>query len=108
MKSVMNQQYKSIKTSVHHSHDNPVCSTCKSFIDDLTYRFLIVKDKNMKQKILSFHYFSPCWDVHYVCENLVQHDIIHAGFSCDESILKNPKIVNNLRKNHDLWDLQVI
>ena len=104
----MNQQYKSIKTPVHHSHENPKCRTCKSSIDDLTYRFLIVKDKNMKQELLSFHYFFPCWDVHYVCENLVQHDIVHAGFSCDESILKNPKIVNNLRKNHDLWDLQVI
>ena len=105
---MMNQQYKSIKTPVHHSHYNTVCSTCKSSIDDLTYRFLIVKDKNMEQKILSFHYFSPCWDVHYVCENLVQADIVKAGFSCDESILKNPKIVNNLRQNPELWDLQVI
>ena len=59
---MINQQYKSIKTPVHHSHDNPMCSTCKSFIDDPTHRFLIVKDKNMKQKILSFHYSSPCWD----------------------------------------------
>jgi len=108
MKNMMNQQYKSIKTPVHHSHDNPVCSTCKSFIDDPTYRFLIVKDKNMKQKLLSFHYFFPCWDVHYVCENLVQDDIVKAGFSCDGSILKNPKAIDNLRKNPDLWDLQVI
>jgi hypothetical protein len=62
----------------------------------------------MNQKTLSFHYFFPCWDVHYVCENLVQDDIIKAGFSCDESILKNPKAMYNLRKNPDLWDLQVI
>ena len=104
----MNQQYKSIKTPVHHFHDNPACSTCKSFIDDPIPRFLIVKDKNMKQKILSFHYFFPCWDVHYVCENLVQDDIVKAGFSCNESILNNPKHIENLRKNPDLWDLQVI
>ena len=88
------------------SENNPVCYCCKSSIDDLPYRVVIVKDKMFKKhKLLSFHYFFPCWDVHYVCENLMKYEIIKAGFRYDASILKNPKLINNLRKNGDLWDL---
>ena len=83
----------------------PICYTCKSPISDLRYRFLIVKDRYMKHKLLPFHYFFPCWDVNYVCQNLTEYEIFKAGFSCERSILKNPKYVNNLRKNSDLWDL---
>ncbi len=83
----------------------PVCYTCKSSIHDLPYRFLIVKDRYTKQKFLPFHYFFPCWDVNYVCQNLEDNEIFKAGFCCDATVLKNPKLVNNLRKNDDLWDL---
>ena len=83
----------------------PVCHTCKSSIIDLPYRFLIVKDIAEKHKLLPFHYFFPCWDVNFVCKNLTEYKIFKAGFCCDESIKKNPKVINNLRKNSDLWDL---
>lgn len=87
---------------------SPICYTCKSFIDDLPYRFLIVKDRCLNHKFLSFHYFFPCWDVDYICQNLIKYEIFKAGFCCDESVLKNPQLVNNLRKNSDLWDIWVI
>lgn len=83
----------------------PTCHTCKSSIDDPTFRFLIIKDEKMKHELLSFHYFFPCWDMHYIFKNLEGYEIFKAGFSCDASILKNPKYVNNLRKNPDLWEL---
>ena len=113
MKNVTNQKLVSIKTPIlhisktpiHHTSKTPTCYICKSAIDDLTYRFLIVKDKFHKHKLLPFHYFSPCWDVNYICQNLGEYKIHKAGFSCDQSIKKNPKAINNLRKNYDLWDI---
>ena len=81
----------------------PICYTCKSSIYDLHYRILIVKDRYMKHKLLQFHYFSPCWDIDYVCQNLTEYEIFKAGFSCEESILKNPKSIRNMKQNFDLW-----
>jgi hypothetical protein len=43
----------------------------------------------------------------YVCKNLGEYEIFKAGFHCDASILKNPKAVNNMKKNGDLWDIEV-
>lgn len=108
MKNLTKQQHFSIKTPVRSTDKKPICHTCKSSIEDLTYRFLIVKDNQRNLELLSFHYFFPCWDVHYVCENLGKYEIFKAGFRCDKSILKNPKSVNNLRKNPNLWDLEII
>jgi len=105
VKNIANQSTFSIKTPVDHRYKNPVCYTCKSPIEDPTYRFVIVKDRNMKHELLSFHYFFPCWDVNYVCKDLIGYEIFKLGFSCDASILENPKSVNNLRKNYELWDL---
>jgi len=86
-----------------------ICHTCKSSIDELPSRFLIIKDKIFrKHKLIHFHYFFPCWDIDYVCKNLGEYEIFKAGFHCDESILKNPKAVNNMRKNGDLWDIEVV
>lgn len=79
------------------------CYTCKSPISDLPYRFLIVKDRYMKHKLLPFHYFFPCWDIDYVCQNLTEHEIFKAGFCYEQSILKNPKSIRNLKQNFDLW-----
>jgi hypothetical protein len=59
----------------------------------------------MKHELLSFHYFFPCWDVNYICQNLIECEIFKAGFSCDTSIKKNPKALENLRRNDDLWDI---
>ena len=49
--------------------------------------------------------FYPSWDVNYVCQNLDENKIFKAGICCDATVLKNPKLVNNLRKNSDFWDL---
>jgi len=90
------------------SEGNPICQTCKSKIQDPTFRFLVVKDKIFKKhKMISFHYFFPCWDVEYVCKNLKDFEIFKAGFCCDKSILKNPSTINNFRKNECLWDLEI-
>lgn len=94
------------KSPILHSCQSPICNTCKSPIDDQTYRFLIVKNQYMKHKLLSFHYFFPCWDIDYVCQNLIGYEIFKAGFSCDESIKRNPKLVDNLKRNGELWDIK--
>jgi len=92
-----------------HTEENPRCHTCKSEIGDSTYRFLIVKDKIFqKHAKLSFHYFFPCWDVEYICQNLKDQEIFKAGFCCDKSILKNPQMITNLKKNITLWDIEII
>jgi hypothetical protein len=105
MNEVIIQSPISRKPPISHTCQSPICNTCKSPIDDLTYRFLIVKNRYMKHELLSFHYFFPCWDVNYVFQNLMDYEIIKAGFSCDASIKKNPKTLRNLRRNDDLWDL---
>jgi len=105
MMSKMNQKYGGIKSPICLNNDLPICYTCKSFIQDLPYRFLIVKDMVKKHKLLPFHYFFPCWDVNYVCQNLTEYQIFRAGFCCERSIKKTPKVINNFRKNSDLWDI---
>ena len=57
----------------------------------------------MKHKLLPFHYFFPCWDIDYVCQNLTEYEIFKMGYSCERSILKNPKSLRNLKQNFDLW-----
>lgn len=90
------------------SDENPECHTCKSKIEDSTYRFLVVEDRIFhKHKMLTFHYFFPCWDVQYVCENLRDYEIFKAGFCCEKAVLNNPKAINNLRKNGALWDIEI-
>ena len=101
---IMNKQTKSDKSLA-----NPKCHICRSEISDSTYRFLIVKDKMFqKHKMLSFHYFFPCWDLEYTCRNLEDYEIFKAGFCCDQSMLENPQAITNLKRNEALWDLEVI
>ena len=98
---------KAIKN--YNSDTNPKCHNCRSEIEDATYRFLIVKDRLFqKHKILSFHYFFPCWDIEYTCRNLEEYEIFKAGFCCEQSVLKNPQAINNLKRNGELWDLEII
>ena len=93
----------------HNDSEATICHTCKSSIDELPFRFLIVKDRFFqKHDFLSFHYFFPCWDVDYIFKNLGDFEIFKAGYRCDESILKNPKAIENLKRNEDLWDIEVI
>ena len=91
------------------SEKDPECHICKAKITDTPYRFLVVKDKVFqKHKMFSYHYFYPCWDIGYVCKNLGNDEIIKAGFCCDNSILKNPQAVKNMKKNGELWDIEVV
>lgn len=87
------------------SLENPACHICKSQIEDLPFRFLIVQDKFQNEIVLGFHYFYPCWDVSYICQNLPGLKILKAGFCYDESILKNPSKIKNIKRNYELWDL---
>lgn len=104
MKSQPKLQLISKKSPVRSNHRFPVCEICKAPIEDSAFRFLLVQDEKTEEN-LSFHFFFPCWDVNYVCSILSTKKILQAGFECDESILKNPQIVNNMRKNCDLWDV---
>jgi hypothetical protein len=106
MRKIGDQVIFSRKSPISHAYQSPTCNTCKSHIDDQTYRFLIVKNQYMKHEVLSYHYFFPCWDIDYIFQNLVGCEIFKAGFSCDASIKKNSKYVNNLRKNGELWDIK--
>jgi len=87
------------------SLENPKCHTCKTQIENLPFRFLIVSDLFQNESILGFHYFYPCWDVNYICHNLPEMKILKAGFCYDENILKSPDKIKNLKRNLDLWDL---
>ena len=85
-----------------------ICETCNSSIEEYPSRFLIVKDRVFeKHKMLHFHYFFPCWDVDYILQNLSEYEIFKAGFNCDESMLKNPKTIANMKKNFSLWDVEI-
>ena len=101
MQSILKPKLRIPKTPISFSQKVSCCHTCNSPIDDLPCRFLVVKDEFNKHKMLKFHYFFPCWDVEFVFQNLVGLTISKAGFIFDESIKKNPKIMNNI----DLWDI---
>jgi len=106
MRSIIDPVVFPRKSPISHAYQSPICNTCKSHIDDQTYRFLIVKNQFVKHEVLSYHYFFPCWDIDYVFQNLVGYEIFKAGFSCEASIKKNSKLVDNLRRNEDLWDIK--
>ena len=105
MSKLINSKLVTKKTPIVQTNDLPFCHTCNSLIYDLPYRFLVIEDRNYKHEMLSFHYFFPCWDVDYVCQNLTDHRIFKAGFVCDSSIKKNLAVLNNFKKNLDLWDV---
>jgi len=87
------------------SLENPTCCTCKTQIENLPFRFLIVEDNFKNESVLGFHYFYPCWDVNYISSNLTGLKILKAGFCYDENILKSPSKIKNIKRNVDLWDL---
>jgi len=105
MSQLLNEKPVTEKSPIFQSSKPSVCHTCKAPIYDLPYRFLVVKNQQNKHQMISFHYFFPCWDVDFVCQNLMGLKIAKAGFICDSSIKKNSKMVSNYRKNLDLWDV---
>ena len=105
MSKLINQKLVTVKSPIFQPSEISFCHTCKAPIYDLPYRFLVVKNHQNKHKMISFHYFFPCWDIDFVCQNLMGLKIAKAGFICDSSIKKNPKTISNYRKNLDLWDV---
>lgn len=83
--------------------DNPVCNTCNCEIQDSHSRVLSITDKSGIPIVLNYHYFFPCWDPLRFYQEYPYHRIISAGYSCDYNVLKNPKILRNLKNNLDLW-----
>lgn len=105
MSELINQKLVTVKSPILQSNKVSFCHTCKAPIYDLPYRFLVVNDYKNKHQMISFHYFFPCWDIDFVCQNLKGLRIAKAGFICDSSIKKNQKAISNYRKNLDLWDV---
>ncbi len=105
MSKLINQKLVTEKRPIFQHSEISFCHTCKAPIYDLPYRFLVVKNPQNTHKMISFHYFFPCWDINFVCQNLMDLKITKAGFICDSSIKKNPKIISNYKKNLDLWDV---
>ena len=107
MSELINQKRVTVKSPILQSNKVSFCHTCKAPIYDLPYRFLVVNDYKNKHQMISFHYFFPCWDIEYVCKNLNDYEIFKAGFCCDKSLLRDPRSINNFRKNPELWDIEV-
>ncbi|MGD8638583.1 MAG: hypothetical protein PVG43_06765 [Nitrosopumilaceae archaeon] len=105
MSQLLNKKTVTKKSPIFQPGKNSFCYTCKAPIYDLPYRFLVVKNQQNKHKMISFHYFFPCWDIDFVCKHLEDLKIAKAGFICDSSIKKTPKIISNYKKNLDLWDI---
>lgn len=105
MAKLVNPRNISQKSPICRTFVYPTCHTCQSSIIDKPYRFLVVQKPDNTHELISFHYFFPCWDIDFVCKNLLKFKIVKAGFICDQSIKKNPKMIKNLKKNIDLWDV---
>ncbi len=83
---------------------NPVCGVCLTEIGDSIHRIVIFQDKEKNPVVKRFHYFFPCWDMEYVCQNYMGYKIVTLGFSCEKTILNNHKKVRNLQRNFSLWE----
>ncbi len=86
------------------NYEKPVCTTCNCEIQDSISRVLSISDKSGNPIILHYHYFHPCWDLSLFCQMYPYHKIISVGYSCDSEILKNSKVLRNMKQNLDLWD----
>ena len=81
----------------------PVCDTCKSQIEFLPLREVLIEDCNFKKKMLYFHYFFPCWDFQYFINSYPEQKIISSGFLWGSEILEKPYMIKNIENNLDLW-----
>jgi len=82
---------------------NSVCNVCLKEMDDSVYRIVIFQDKEKNPIVKKFHFFFPCWDMEYICQNYIDYKIVSLGFSCEKTILNNYKKVRNLQRNLSLW-----
>jgi hypothetical protein len=82
----------------------PVCSVCMHELDDSIHRIVIFQDNEKNPIVKRFHFFFPCWDMSEICKNNKSHKIVNAGFSCEKTILNDPKQIKTLQKNFSLWE----
>jgi hypothetical protein len=94
---------KSLLVQSEDACDNPVCATCNCEIPDSHSRVISFADKSGIPIVLNYHYFFPCWDPLRWLQEYPYSKIISAGYFCDSEVLKNPKMLRNLKNNLDLW-----
>ena len=91
------------KTTDCYSSVKLVCDTCKTEIKEEISRVVLMRDRDGGPRLLSFHFFFPCWDF----ENLVQRypnlRLDHAGFSVPESIKMDQSSITDLQNNLKMW-----
>lgn len=87
----------------HNDDSRPECIVCKKEIELEPYRMISLVDKSGTPSVLHFHYFSPCWDLDRFFDEHIDDRIVSFAYSCNESILENPRIIRNMRNNLDLW-----
>jgi len=83
---------------------NHFCGVCLTEINDSIHRIVIFQDKEKNPIVKRFHYFFPCWDLDYMCQNYMGYKIAKLAFSCEKTILNNHKQVRNLQRNLSLWE----
>jgi len=88
-------------TTIHHSSEKHVCSTCKEEIIDIS-RVLIMRDRNYGPRLLCFHFFFPCWDLGLLFQQYPNLIIDRVGFSFPENLMSKSSI-KKLQKNQELW-----
>jgi len=86
-----------------NSQRNPMCNVCLKELNESIYRIVIFQDKEKNLIVKNFHFFFPCWDIEYICQEYFAYKIVNLGFSCEKTILKNHKKVRNLQRNLSLW-----
>lgn len=79
------------------------CKTCKKEIDSEISRILLLRDKDGGPRLMTFHFFFPCWDFEQLCSEYPQLTIDKAGFSLPQSISMTQNSFLNLQKNLEFW-----
>lgn len=86
-----------------NSQKNPICDVCLKEMNESIYRIVIFQDKEKNPIVKKFHFFFPCWDIEYICQEYLAYKIVNLGFSSEKTILNNHKKIRNLQRNLSLW-----
>jgi len=100
---ILNPSLLAEKDTKNQASKSHVCSTCKEEITDIA-RVLIMRDRDGGPRLLSFHYFFPCWDMELLCQQYPNLLIDKLGFSIPENISIKENSMKNMLENLDWWD----
>jgi len=89
-------------TAKAHSLEKHFCDTCKEEIPDIS-RVLLMRDIDGGPRLLSFHYFFPCWDMDLLCQQYPNLAIDRIGFSIPKNIRMKESSIKDMRANIELW-----